>query len=147
MKCMYCSIKYRYSDILLKKHKLHLNRLFCCNHICYCVIMVSVTSASRYITSASCYHPRYQSRSSMYFRGFIPQISRNWPRQFRLSMGLLYTNHVDFSIQMLKVKEFCQKRKEGTATEQRRLLSSDSTFDFRIDCFFCDKTIESKPFS
>ena len=32
---------------------------FCCNHTCYCVRMVSVTSASRYITSAS----RYQSRS------------------------------------------------------------------------------------
>ena len=49
----------------MKKHKLHLNRLFCCNHTksCCCVNMVSVTSASRYITSASYYHPRYQSRS------------------------------------------------------------------------------------
>ena len=28
--------------------------------------------ASRYITSASRYHPRYQSRSSMYIRGLIP---------------------------------------------------------------------------
>ena len=35
--------------------------------------MVSVTSASRYITSASHYHPRYQSRSSMYIRGLIPR--------------------------------------------------------------------------
>ena len=35
------SIKYRYSDILLKKHKLHLSPLFCCNHTCYCVNMVS----------------------------------------------------------------------------------------------------------
>ena len=35
--------------------------------------MVSVTSASRYITSVSRYHPRYQSRSSMYFRGLIPR--------------------------------------------------------------------------
>ena len=35
--------------------------------------MVSVTSASRYITSASRYHPRYQSRSSMYIRGLIPR--------------------------------------------------------------------------
>ena len=51
------SIKYRY--------KLHLSRLFCCNHTFYCVNMVSVTSASRYITSASRYHPRSQSRSSM----------------------------------------------------------------------------------
>ena len=34
--------------------------------------MVSVTSASRYITSASRYYPRYQCRSSMYIRGLIP---------------------------------------------------------------------------
>ena len=57
---------------MLKKHKLHLSRLFCCNHTCYCVNMVSVTSVSRYITSASRYHPRYQSRSSMYICGLIP---------------------------------------------------------------------------
>ena len=60
------SIKYH-------KHKLHLRRLFCCNNTCYCVKMVSVTLASRYITSASRYHPRYQSRSSMYIRGLIPR--------------------------------------------------------------------------
>ena len=35
--------------------------------------MVSVTTASRYITSASRYHPRYQSRSSMHIRGLIPR--------------------------------------------------------------------------
>ena len=61
-------------DILLKKkHKLHLSRLFCCIYTCYCVNMVSVTSASRYITSAPCFHPRYQSRSSMYIQGLIPR--------------------------------------------------------------------------
>ena len=70
---MFFSIKYRYSDILLKKHKLHLSRLFCWNHTCYCVNLVSVTSASRYIAPASCYHPRYQSRFSMYIRGLIPR--------------------------------------------------------------------------
>ena len=47
-----------------KKHALHLSRLFCCNHTCYCVKMVPMTSASRNITSASRYHPCYQSRSS-----------------------------------------------------------------------------------
>ena len=74
------SIKYRYSDILLKTHKLNFSQLFCCNRTCYCVNMVSLTSASRYITSASRYitsvsrfHPRFQSRSSMYIRGLIPQ--------------------------------------------------------------------------
>ena len=54
------SIKSRYSDILLEKHKLHFSSLFCCNHTCYCVNVVSVTSASHFITSASHYHPRYQ---------------------------------------------------------------------------------------
>ena len=35
--------------------------------------MVSVMSASHYITSASRYHLRYQSRSSMYICGLIPR--------------------------------------------------------------------------
>ena len=35
--------------------------------------MASVTSASRYITSVPRYHPRYQSRTSMYIRGLIPR--------------------------------------------------------------------------
>ena len=86
-------IKYRYSDILLKKkHKLHLSRLFCCNHTCYCFNMVSVTSASRfimlasrYITSESRYHLCFQSRSTMYIHCLIPQ---NWSRQFRLYQDL-----------------------------------------------------------
>ena len=37
--------------------------------------MVYVTSASHYITPASRYRPRYQSRSSMYIRGLIPRNS------------------------------------------------------------------------
>ena len=73
MKFMIFSIKYRYSDILLKKHKLHLSRLFCSNHTYYCVNMVSVTSVSHYLTSASRYYLRYQSRSSMYIGGLIPR--------------------------------------------------------------------------
>ena len=60
------SIKYHYSDILLKNNKLHFSRLCCCNHTCYCVNMISVTSTSRY-------HPRYQSLSSMYIRGLVPR--------------------------------------------------------------------------
>ena len=87
------SIKYRYSDILLKKQsKLHLkhlveccNRLFRCNQTCYCVGMVPVTSVSRYVTSGS----RYQSRSSMYIRGLIPQ---NCTRQFQLGFVKLCSN-------------------------------------------------------
>ena len=40
--------------------------------------MVSETSTSHVVTSAS----HYQSRSSIYIRGLIP---RNWPRQFRMT--------------------------------------------------------------
>ena len=61
------------SRFFIEKHKLHLSLVFCRNHICYCVSMVSVTSASRYITSALRYHPHYQSSSSMYIRGLIPR--------------------------------------------------------------------------
>ena len=78
MKFMYFSIKYRYSDILLKNIYFIHKRLLCCNHTCYYAGMVSVTSVSRYVTSAL----RYQSSSSMYIRGLIP---RNWPRQLRLT--------------------------------------------------------------
>ena len=80
----------RYSDILLKKHKLHLSHLFCCNHTCCCINMVSVTSASRYIMSVSRYHPRYQIRSSMYISGPIPRISQNCRRQFRSRLNLWF---------------------------------------------------------
>ena len=73
MKVFVFSIKYRYSDILLKKHKLHFSRLFCCSHTCYCVNMVLVMSVSRYIMSALRYHPGYQSRSSMYIHYLIPR--------------------------------------------------------------------------
>ena len=66
--CRFSSIKIDYSDYpkslfsrlkevyvfffnkISKKHKLHLSRSFCCNHTCYCVNMVSVTSAPHYIT-------------------------------------------------------------------------------------------------
>ena len=59
-------------DILLKKYiNIIYNRLLCRNHTCHCVGMVSVTSASRYVTSAS----RYQSRFSIDIRGLIPQNS------------------------------------------------------------------------
>ena len=41
------------------------------NLTCYCVGMVSVASASRYVTSAS----RYQSRSMIFIRGLGPRKS------------------------------------------------------------------------
>ena len=59
------SINYCYSDILLKKSiNLIYHRLFCCNHTCYCVNMVSVTTMSR---------SHLETRSSMYIRGLIPR--------------------------------------------------------------------------
>ena len=41
---------YVFFQYLLKKHthKLHVSRLFCCNHTCYCVNIVSVASTLRY---------------------------------------------------------------------------------------------------
>ena len=62
------------SLLSLSKNLKHLHRLTiinclsCCSHTCYCFGMVSVTSASRYVTSAS----HYQSRPRMYIRGLIP---------------------------------------------------------------------------
>ena len=56
-------IKYRYSDILLKRPKLRLwhlvdccNQLLRCNLTFYCIGMVSLASSSRYVTLS----PRYE---------------------------------------------------------------------------------------
>ena len=68
MKFMYFSIKYRYSDILLKNIHFIYNRFCCCNHTCKCGGMVAVTSASSHVTSAL----SYQRRSSMFIRGLMP---------------------------------------------------------------------------
>ena len=57
MKFMYFSIKYRYTEKSINLIKIS---LFCCKQTCYCVNMVSVTLAPRYIMSASHYRPRYQ---------------------------------------------------------------------------------------
>ena len=65
MKLMNFSIKYRFSDIVLKK-KLHsmYNLFFGCNPTCYFGGMVSSTAASG-----------YQFRSLVYIRGLIPRNS------------------------------------------------------------------------
>ena len=68
------SIKYRYSDILLKKTINFIAVCFSCKYTCHCVTMASAMSASRYLTSASRYHPRYQSRSSMFIHGMFPRM-------------------------------------------------------------------------
>ena len=75
------------SDILLK-NKISLekninfiyNCFVCCNHTCYCVGMVSVTSASLYAIKVD---PR--STSEVLFHG----IPRNWLWQFRLNLTLI----------------------------------------------------------
>ena len=61
MKFMYSSVKCRFSDILLIKNTT-INFILLQPHLLqmYWVNMVSVTSRSRYITSASRYHPRNQ---------------------------------------------------------------------------------------
>ena len=69
--CGFSSIKIHYSlnsinDVYVCEM---LYCLFRCNRTCYCIGMVSVTSASRYVTSAL----RYQIRPSNYIRGLIPR--------------------------------------------------------------------------
>ena len=69
MKFMFFSIKYRYSDILLKKILTSFKPFV----LLQSVNVVSLTSALHFITSASCYHPRHQSRSLMYICGLTPR--------------------------------------------------------------------------
>ena len=95
-----------------KKHKLHLNHLFCRNHTCYCANMVFVTSASCYITSASCYHPRYQSRSSMYIRGLIPRKSAELDEAVPIGCSILHalqnlSSHGLLSCLPLSISKLC----------------------------------------
>ena len=79
------SIENRYSDILLKKkYKLHLSRLFCCNHTCYCVNLVSETSASRY-------YLRYKSRYWMYILGLIPWSFAKFAEAVQISTAAVVT--------------------------------------------------------
>ena len=104
LKFKYFSIKYRYSYILLKKNiNFIYNLLLCCNHTCYSVNMVYVTSASRYITSASRYHPRYQSRFSIYIRCLILRNFAERLRQFRLAHTCVYRDQMTPSHYQLTV--------------------------------------------
>ena len=71
------SIKYRYSDIILKNPKLNLkhlveycNRLCRFDRICYCIDRVSVTSVSR-----------YESRSLTYIQGLL---ALEWAEAFAI---------------------------------------------------------------
>ena len=70
---------------------------FAAIHTCYCVNMVSVTSALRYtcITSASRYHPRYQSISSVYIRCLIPRNVGELDEA--VPIGLLFVTYVYFT--------------------------------------------------
>ena len=62
--------------------------------------MVSVTSALRFVTSTSCYHPRYQSRSSMYIRGLIArnfaELTEAVPIDLTLEENRLYSVDIIF---------------------------------------------------
>ena len=74
---MYFSIKYLYFIEKKTTQTSFMNVRLAAVTLVICVGMVSVTSASRYVTSAS----GYQGNSPMYIRNLIP---RNWPRKFRL---------------------------------------------------------------
>ena len=68
------------------------NRLFCCNHTCYCVNMISVTLTSHYIMSASLYHLCPRCTSVVW----LHRISRNWPRLFLLFSLLSYWDYLEY---------------------------------------------------
>ena len=90
MKFVYLSIKYRINILRKKNINFISNRLYLLqSHFFYCVGIVSVTPASRYVTSAS----RYQSRSSMYIRGLIPRNSTE--KDEAVSIGILSTHSLD----------------------------------------------------
>ena len=57
--------------------------------------MASVTSTSRYIFPASRYHPRYQSRSSMYIRGLIPRNFAELAEAVPIVFSALAASHLD----------------------------------------------------
>ena len=81
--------------------------------------MVSVTSASCYIMSASHYYPHFQYRSSMYIRGLIP---RNLAE---LAEAVLIATHVDMRmIQQNREKRSTHKRKNTF-----KAWSSSNLFD------------------
>ena len=70
--------------------------------------MVSVTSALRYMATAS----SYQSRPSMYIRGLI---TRNWPRQFCLEMAVYPADVEDKRYSLVRCKALsmvCCSRKK-----------------------------------
>ena len=71
-------IKYRYSDILLKKNVTSFMT-------CDCVGIIFVTSTTRYDTLAS----RYQIKFSVYIRGLIHGIPRNLLRKMQLGLAPL----------------------------------------------------------
>ena len=90
------SLKYRYhGDVLLKKHNSISKHLFCCNQTCYYAGMVSVTSASRYVTSAS----HYRSISSMYIRGLIKRNLSEVVPIDGVGLQVVITKHALFSNQ------------------------------------------------
>ena len=63
--------------------------------------MVPVMLASRYITSASLYNPRYQSRSSMYIRGLIPLNFTELAEAVPISVNNIYSNIKYIEIQQI----------------------------------------------
>ena len=62
-----------------------------------------MTSAARYIKSASCYNQRYQRRSSMYIRGLIQrnfaELAEEVPIDYRYDIDIAYCVQI-YSISM-----------------------------------------------
>ena len=100
-----------------KKPIKFIKAIFLCNHTksCHCVNLVSVTSASRYITSPSRYHPRCQSRSSIYIRGLI---TRNSAESVEVVPIAIICVSVDRGLQRPSVSEYDQEIPQSDTTDQ-----------------------------
>ena len=101
MACGFSSIKIDYSDypkslisrineVCVLKKKLHLSRLFCCSHTCYCANMVYMTPASRY-------HSRFQSRSKMYNNNIVHPLSDFAELAEAVPIGLLLSDFAELA--------------------------------------------------
>ena len=84
---MHFSIKYRYSDILLKKQTYFIPVCFAA--ITLVIVLARFLRGQHHVNVTSV--PHYQSIPSMYAQGMIPRncmIPWNWPRQIPLTSAI-----------------------------------------------------------
>ena len=80
--------------------------------------MVTVTSASRYITPASRYHPRYHSRSSIYICGLIPRNFAELAELIRLNQVPYLTLNTIWESDKTQECTKCKRAKRSALSQQ-----------------------------